>query len=45
MKGEEDSSFSASAVLLMATSRRHQRNLSGSQYQFLGYLCLFTHYR
>ena len=33
------------SVLLMATSSRHQRNLSGSEYQLLGYLCLFTHFR
>ena len=45
MKGKEDSRVSASAVLLMATSSRHQRNLSGSRYQLLGYLCLFTHFR
>lgn len=45
MKGEEDSRDSASAVLLMATSRRHQRNLSGSQYQFLILSMSFTHYR
>ena len=41
-EGEQGSRVSASAVLLMATPSRHQRNLSGGRYQLLGYPRLFT---